>query len=163
MTEKNVKTQIKAHFINLRDLLSNISFLATFKLACDTNRLHERAALVAISFFVKNALASIWNSSISVGTNFPLAVVFLHSVESLKQKMLLWSFPEVIIYFFKKIAGVQTIAKTNFAILGYAQMASMTPMQCADALITKSCKFADVYSELTLKHIFIADVNTSFC
>lgn len=42
---KKVNLQMNAHFSGPGDPVSIIRFLATFKLACDTNHIHEGAAL----------------------------------------------------------------------------------------------------------------------
>lgn len=45
-------SQINAHIFNLGDPISISAFLATFKLTCDTNRIHEEAAVWILSIFV---------------------------------------------------------------------------------------------------------------
>lgn len=42
---KKVKSQIKAYFFFHSNPITIISFLPCFKLACDTNHIHEGAAM----------------------------------------------------------------------------------------------------------------------
>lgn len=54
---RKVELQVKAHFIDPSNPISTIRFLATSKLACDTNGIYERADTWVLAFFFKNALA----------------------------------------------------------------------------------------------------------
>lgn len=56
---KKAKSQVKAYFFDRSSPISVIRFLATFKLACITNNINERAALRVLLFIIKNALATI--------------------------------------------------------------------------------------------------------
>lgn len=66
---KEVKLQIKTHFIEQCDQALIISFLAIIKLVLDTSRLLESAAMRLLSFFVKTALATTLNSRMSAATD----------------------------------------------------------------------------------------------
>lgn len=70
---KKIKSQKKAPILNQSDSFSIIKFLVIFKLACDNNRNHKKAALCVLPFFVKNAHSTILNSSMPAAAhNAPL-------------------------------------------------------------------------------------------
>lgn len=126
---QKVKSQMKAHFFHTSDPISIIDFLATFKLACDTNRVHEGVPMRVLPFLVINALASTLNSCMLATISISPAVVFVHFAKPLKQERFLWSYREVFNYFLKRFANDQAIAEKNSAILRYTQPASVTFMQ----------------------------------
>lgn len=49
------------HFFDPKDSFSNIGLLATLELACDTNRIHEGAALWVLPYYVCETLANALN------------------------------------------------------------------------------------------------------
>lgn len=76
---KNVRLQMKVHSFDPSDPTSTIDFLATFKHGCDTNRIHEKAAIRVLLFFTQNALALILNSCVFAATNITPALASAHS------------------------------------------------------------------------------------
>lgn len=154
---------MKAHFIVPSDPISPSGFLATPRIACETNRIHEKAAMRVLPFFVKNALASPSNSCMSAATNTAPKVAFAQSAEPIKQKKLLLPYPVVDNYLLKNFATHQTVAKMNSTILRHTQPSSMSQTQNAVDLYVKSCKAADVYDGSTLNDIFIEGVDFSIC
>lgn len=59
---KKVKSQIKAHFFDPKDPISIVGFLATFKLPCDMDKIHEGATMRILSNFVKKPIGNAQNS-----------------------------------------------------------------------------------------------------
>lgn len=53
---KKVKSQMKAKFPDQSNSISIIGFVTTFKFACDTNRIHEKAVMLALPFLIKNGI-----------------------------------------------------------------------------------------------------------
>lgn len=70
-----------------------------------------------LSFFVKNSLALTLNNCMLAGTNITTAAGSVHSVEPLRQKKLLWSYPKIVKYLLKEFANDQAIVQINFSIL----------------------------------------------
>lgn len=103
--ERKVKSQVKAHFFNPTDPISIIAFPFTLKLACDTNRIHEVAAMWVLSLSVKNALATTLNSRMSAVTHIAFVVALVTPVKLTTQKKHLCSYPEVANYLHKKFAN----------------------------------------------------------
>lgn len=68
---------------------------------------------------------------------------------------LLQLYPGVVNYLLKKLATDQAITEFDVAIWRYMQLVNMTPRQCADELVAKSCKTADVYDKSTFNEAFI--------
>lgn len=100
-----VNSQMKAYSLDPSDPISIIGFLSTFLLACDTNSLHESAAMWILPFFVKNALATIVNSRMSAADSINLVVASVNSTEQLIQKNLLRSHSELVNCLLKKFSN----------------------------------------------------------
>lgn len=58
---ERLKVQIKASIFVSFDPISIMGVLSTFQLACDTNRIHERAAMQLLPFFMKKPDAAALN------------------------------------------------------------------------------------------------------
>lgn len=157
---KNVKSQTEAHLFSPSNPIANISFKATLKLACNTNYIHESAA-IWVFLLVKNALKSTLNIRLLAGTDTASAAALVRLTELLNEKTIPRSYPEAVNYFLKTLTNERAVAKLNSVILRFTQLASMTLMLYAGDLYPKSCEVADVYEESTLIDIFIQDVNTS--
>lgn len=52
---------MNAHLCNLNDPTSFIKFTAPLGLACDTNRVHERVAMLVLNDYIRKALSNILN------------------------------------------------------------------------------------------------------
>lgn len=53
---------MKAHDFDPKESISIIGFLAPFKLACNTNRIHEGSAIWALPHYVHETIANALNS-----------------------------------------------------------------------------------------------------
>lgn len=135
-----IKSQMKAHFFDPKDPISIIGFLATFKLACDTNKIHEGVAMWVLSHYLKDTLANALNSRMCAEDRS--ASLPASERNEPRSRKLLRSYPEVVNYLFKKISTDQAIAENDAAILRYMQPSGMTQQQYADDLVVKSCKSA---------------------
>lgn len=63
---KRLQVQIKSQTLESFDPISVICFLSNFKLVCDTNRVHKRAAPWLIHFFVKRPAEDALNARIAL-------------------------------------------------------------------------------------------------
>lgn len=52
---KKIESKVKAHFFDPSNPISIIGFVATLKLVCDTNRIHEGATMLILLLFVKKS------------------------------------------------------------------------------------------------------------
>lgn len=84
-----LESQAKGHFFDLNSLISIIGFLATYKLACDTNNMHEEAAIWVQPSFYKTAFATTLNSRMSGLDYITPAFVLITTTELLIPKKLL--------------------------------------------------------------------------
>lgn len=140
---KKIKSQMKAHFFDPKDPIFIIGFLATFELTCDTNKIHEGAAMWVLPHFVKETIANALNSRMCAeDRTAPLVATVRH--DKIRHQKLLRSYPEVVNYLLKKFATGAEIAEYDATILRYMHPASMTHQQFADDLIAKSCKVANI-------------------
>lgn len=105
---KKVKSQLKALFSNVSDPISNMGFLTTFKLPCNSNRIHEKAAMWSVLFLEQNGLATILNSYMSAATHIALVVASENTVEPATRKKLLRSYLEIVKNLLKNL---QTISQ----------------------------------------------------
>lgn len=76
-----VKSQLKPHFFISRDSISIIGYLATFKLAYDTNHFHERVAMWMQPNFVQERLANFLNSCMYRKDSLALFAALVRSQE----------------------------------------------------------------------------------
>lgn len=68
---------MRAHFIYLSDPTSITRFLANFKIACDSSRIHQDTAAGELLFLVKNAQETTLNRRRPAATNIAQAAVFV--------------------------------------------------------------------------------------
>lgn len=151
---------MKAHFFDTSNPITIIGFLGRLKLACDTNKIHERAAVEALPYYVKHSLANGLHSYMCAEGRSALLSVSVREDKTCP-RTLLQSYPEVLRFFLKKFVTDQAIAKHNVKILLYMQSANMTSRKFADFLIAESCKGVDVYDESATNNIFIKRVGAS--
>lgn len=78
---KNIKSHMKTHFLDPSDQISFIRLLARFRLACDTSRIHEKAEMWVLPFFVKNTLEMALYSRMYAATHIPPEIASINSVE----------------------------------------------------------------------------------
>lgn len=86
---KEVKLQTKIHFFDRSDAISIIELIDTFTLVCDANNIHEKAAVKALLFFVKNALAVTLNTRMSAAAQFNPDVASANTTKQLTLEKLL--------------------------------------------------------------------------
>lgn len=94
---------MRAYFSDPKGPIFIIGFPATFNLACDTNKIHEEAAICVLTRYVKETLANALNSRrCAEDRSAPLAAS-KRNIESRPQK-LLRSYSKVVNYLLKKFA-----------------------------------------------------------
>lgn len=106
---------MKEHFVDPRDPISIVGFLATFKIPCDTNKIHERAAMWVLRHFVKETLANVLNSHMCAEERSVLIAASVQNKE-VRPLKLLQSYPEFVNYLWKKFATEHAIAENNATI-----------------------------------------------
>lgn len=97
---KKAMSQMKAYFSDPKDPIFVIVILATFKFVCNSNKIHERAALLVLPHYVQGSLA---NKLISCMCAENWLVTLPASVRNKQHKprKLLRSNPEVVNHLFK--------------------------------------------------------------
>lgn len=63
---KGLQVQMNTTIFHPYDPISIIPFLSSFKLACDTNGIHEIAAMWLLHFFLEKQAAAVVNSRIAL-------------------------------------------------------------------------------------------------
>lgn len=136
---KKDESQIKAHVLGPSDLSPITEFLAVFKLACNSNNVHEEAAMLELLFFAKNAFAKTFTSCGFVAVHIATDVVSFNNSELPMQKKLLQSSSKAVIYPLEKFSDDKTIAEMDFKIL---LKTDLYLMQYSNDLYMKFCKVA---------------------
>lgn len=72
---------MKAYFFNAKNPIFTIELLATFKLAYDSNKIHEGAVMWVLLHFVMNALANALNSHKCAENRFAPLILFVRNEE----------------------------------------------------------------------------------
>lgn len=116
-----------------------------------------------LSFFVKKALVSTSNSSMTVAATILTAVASVQLTEPLRQKKISRSYSKVLKYLFRTFASHEAICSTDIAILRYTRPVRTTMMLYADNLNSDSCKAANVHNEPPLGAIIIKDFDALIC
>lgn len=117
--------QIKAQFFDPGDPASIIGFLATFKLAWDTNVIHKEAATWILPHHVGERLANECNSRMCAMNKSSFITVSVCSVDN-QSRELLQSYPKVVNFLLMKFSNDQAIAEFVDAVLRHMQPANMT-------------------------------------
>lgn len=137
MAHKNVQ------FLELSDPTFIIRVLATFRLACDNNRSHEKIVVPFHSTIVKNANFTKLDRRMSAATHITPVIATVNNVKPTTHKKRFGSNLEVAGYLLRKFENDEIIAKINFANLCYIKPANMITMQSDDDLYIKSWKVTD--------------------
>lgn len=148
---KRLQVQMKTNIFDSFDPISIISFLSAFKLACDTNGVHEGAAMWLLHFFMKKPAAAALNSRISL----PSKSHRRHKEGTLT------TYCEVVNYLLETYATDDVIAETDAEILRFTQPPTKSPTEYAEALWNKALRCDRVYDEYVLKGIFIEGLHES--
>lgn len=129
---------MKISFIDRSDLISIISFLSSFKLACSKNRIHGGEAMWIFYFFLeKEAAAALrWKITFkSKSSHKP------QKEETLTANWRIWN------YLLKTFFIDEWVAKADAEIMKFNQPLNKTPIEYANLLWAKMLGFDRVYGE----------------
>lgn len=157
---KNVRSQMKAHFVDQNDPISIIGFLATFKFACDANRIHEAEAMRVLPYYANETVASALQSRMCATNKSSSFAVSVPNVDN-RSKKFLRLYQEVAYCVLNKFVTDQAIIEFDAAILRDMQLANMMPQQYADNLVARSCKVAEVSDEGAFYDVIIDGTDPS--
>lgn len=110
-----VKFQMKAHLFELIEPISIIAFLASFKLACDTNIIHQRQPCRFSLTMLRKHSQMHWTVACVRDRLPPFATSA--RIEEPNSHKIKRSYPDVVRYLFKKYATDQAIAEIDVVIL----------------------------------------------
>lgn len=96
-----VKSQMKAHFFDPKGLIPITEFVAAFKISCDSNRIHEDAAMWVLSHDVNATPVNALNSRRWAQIKAFQVAISVHKLENQSPKLLRW-YPDVANYSLKK-------------------------------------------------------------
>lgn len=103
---KKVQLRIKAQFFDPGDLIYIIRFLNTFMVACDNNRIRERAAILVLPHYVNETHPNTLNSHMcAMDMSSPIAAS-VSNVDD-RSRQFLRSDPEVGNYLLKKFTSCE--------------------------------------------------------
>lgn len=130
------------------DPISVVSFLSNFKSACDSNIIHEGAAILLVSYFSwKPANAALWHPLIA-------------DKKSHQQRDRLTTYCYVVNYLFKTYGTNNFIAEAEVEILNFKEPFEMFAVQYFQALREKAIWCGMVYNKQILNTIFTEGLHT---
>lgn len=91
---KNVKSQMNALFFDTKATIYVLRFLTTFKIASNTNRIHEEAVMCILSHYVSETLATALDSLMCTTDKSSSVAASVRNADTGFSK-LLRSYPEV--------------------------------------------------------------------
>lgn len=115
---------MKSHFLNPIKAISIIVFIASFKLARETNRIEKRAAVWVLPHFVHETLANALQF-LMYAEDVTVPIIFLVCNNDTRSRKLLRYYPEMVNYLLKTYATYHSVAKYDTAILHYMQPSNM--------------------------------------
>jgi len=148
---RRMEVQLKSQIFDPMDPITILSFLPAFKTACDSNGIHEGAAMWLFQFFVKKTA----KAALSARTTTVSA-----SGGKTKASQLT-SYPAVVQFLLRTYATDEVIAEADAEISRYRQPDRMSPQDYAHNLWTKALKCGTVHDEDRLKGIFIEGLHES--
>lgn len=92
---------MKATFFDQKNSISIVGFMATLKLACNSNKIHEGAAMRVFPHFVQDSLAIILDSRMCAENWIATPVAFVQNEQYRSRKLERWS-KKVISYLLTK-------------------------------------------------------------
>lgn len=110
------KLQMKVHLFEPKNPIPIIGFLATIKIACDTNRIYVGAALWVLSLFIKETIVNALISRMCAEER-AAALTATARYNEVRPQKLLPSYPEVVSYLQKKYETDAAIAKYDATVL----------------------------------------------
>lgn len=144
-----------------RTQVAIIWFLATFKLASDTNHVLEEAAIrwYLTAYMRRPPLHLIAMCTPNIlGHCFPLRCV----IENRDCGNDYSHFRKWSIISWQSLPRIKIVTEYDASIVRYMKPLGLTPHQYADCIIATSCKVADLYDKSTLNDVSIQMVNSSF-
>lgn len=132
------------------DPIPILSFLHSFKTTCDSNGIHEEAAMGLFQNFM----------------NDRAKVAFAHPVcttenDDLQSERKLTTFCQVVNYLLATYAIEKVIAKEGAKITNFKQTKQLSAVRYLEALWEKALHCARVYEEARIKGVFIKVMHES--
>lgn len=124
---------MEPRFCNPKDLISTTGFSTTFKLGCNSNKIHLGPAMWFLPYYVQKSLAKM----LSIGMCAERPLVPLAASVQYKQHWsgrFLRSKSEGVYYLLNKYASSKAFAEYDTSILWYMQLANMTSQQYANGI-----------------------------
>lgn len=138
---RRFEVQLESQMLDGSDTGSILGFLPVFQMNCDTNRIHECAAMWLFHFSRKTRRSPPQRTYLSV------------QLEPRSQKGKLTSYCEVVNFLLTTYATDDIIAAANMDIMKFEQPAGQSAVGYAQALWTKGLRFGPVNNEYRLKGI----------
>lgn len=126
---KRMTGQMKPHTFDPFDPILIIGSLRNIKLACDTNGIHECAAIWLLHFFMKTSVSSALHSRLASNQKARTRV------SSRAKTTTLSTYPQVVNSLLRTNATDENIADLEDAITTFSQPPGKTPAQYAEELI----------------------------
>lgn len=146
---RRMNVQMKSACFRPSDPISVLSFLHNFKMACDSNGIHEGAAMWLFQYFIKE----------------PAKAPLMHRVcltdKDSQQKGKLTTYCQVVNYLLVTYATDDEIAKAEAGIMQFKKPERMSATLFSELLWEKALRCGRVYNDARLKALFIEGLHTS--
>lgn len=153
-TSERITAQMQSHIVDPFHPISIIEILCNFKLACDTNSIHEGTTFSLFDFLMKSESAVLYTS-----------VALNHKVQtrmrSTGKTPTLTTYPQVANYLLRTSATDENIADTKDETIMFTPLPNTTPSQYVEELSGKVTRCRDVYEKHDLNKIFITELEKS--
>lgn len=145
---KRMTTQMKSHIFSPFQPISIVRFLRNFKLACETNGVHEGSPIWLFNFFMKNSSSAVLNTRSASSQKTQIWNL------SAGKTITLSTYPQIFNYSLHNYAADENIAGTEDDITMFSQPPNKTSLQLAKESAAKLW-FEDKYKEPDLSETFI--------
>lgn len=148
---KRFSTQMKPHTFDPFDTISIIGFLFNFQLACDTDGIHEGAAIKLFHFFMKKSASSALHTKLTSKNSRNDKTHALSGGNATQ----LTTYQQVVNHLLQKYATDEVVANTEEEITSFTQPANKTANQYAEDLDAETLRCGNIYDARTMNEIVI--------
>lgn len=117
---RRMTVQIQSYIFEPFEPTSIIWFLSNFKLACDTNGIHEGAAVWLFNFFIKKSVSTVLNTRLASKHTAHTRMPFTEKTTSIM------TYPQVVNYLLRTYGKDENIAETEDGIIMLSQPPNKT-------------------------------------
>lgn len=124
-------------------------------MACDSNGIHDGAAIWLFHFFVKKSASTVLNIMLASKHKAQSRILLVGNTTALT------TYPQAVNCLLRTYATDEDIAGTKDEISMLPEPPNKTPSECVEELVAKAIQCGDVYKKHDLNGIFIKGLDIS--